>query len=218
MLTVRSCARARALWVRSPFDECNVWGYAVLPEVDISCRTCSHADQIIRLLSPQPTWSSRLRWRLIFTTGMVCSSPEDTHASFRPAGMEWSKLHCSGKVVPTYRRARRAVRRRATRGSACGHGGRSPVSGIGGESSEFMRAYTRQTDQGSPIILTLRGSRVTPLLTGDGCRLGSCGGWARSRCKCRGVLRFAVGGDRRMCMRSQLQSVSVVLNISVVLK
>ena len=44
-----------------------------------------------------------------------------THASFRPAGMEWSKLHCSGKVVPIYRRARRAVRRRATRSSDCGH-------------------------------------------------------------------------------------------------
>ena len=83
MLTVRSCARARALWVRSPFDECNVWGYAVLPEVDISCRTCSHADQIIRLLSPQPTWSSRLRWRLIFTTGMVCSSPEASPRQFQ---------------------------------------------------------------------------------------------------------------------------------------
>ena len=41
MLTVHSLhsrtrARARALRVRSPFDECNVWGYAVLPEVDTS--------------------------------------------------------------------------------------------------------------------------------------------------------------------------------------
>ena len=32
----------------TPYYECNVWGYAVLPEVDISCRacTCSNADQI----------------------------------------------------------------------------------------------------------------------------------------------------------------------------
>eukprot|EP00964_Phaeocystis_antarctica_P094987 scaffold61579_cov49-Phaeocystis_antarctica.AAC.1 len=41
-----------------------------------------------------------------------------------------------------------------------------------------MRAYTRQTDQGSPIILTLRGSRVTALLASGGCRLGCRGGWA----------------------------------------
>ena len=37
----------------TPYYECNVWGYAVLPEVDISCRACSHADQIrfARLIS-----------------------------------------------------------------------------------------------------------------------------------------------------------------------
>ena len=31
-LDSRTRARARALWVRSPYYECNVWGYAVLPE------------------------------------------------------------------------------------------------------------------------------------------------------------------------------------------
>ena len=25
----------------TPYYECNVWGYAVLPEVDISCRACT---------------------------------------------------------------------------------------------------------------------------------------------------------------------------------
>ena len=40
-LDSRKRARARALWVRSPYYECNVWGYAVLPEVDISCRACT---------------------------------------------------------------------------------------------------------------------------------------------------------------------------------
>ena len=131
MLTVRSCARARALWVRSPFDECNVWGYAVLPEVDISCRTCSHADQIIRLLSPQPTWSSRLRWRLIFTTGMVCSSPEASPRQFQARRNGVVKAALLGQSGPDIQE-----------GAACGeeagdeelglrplsrHGGRSPV-------------------------------------------------------------------------------------------
>ena len=45
-------ARGRALLVRSPYYECNVWGYAVLPGVDISCRADSHAGRIIKLLSP----------------------------------------------------------------------------------------------------------------------------------------------------------------------
>ena len=38
-------SRTRALWVRSPYYECSVWGYAVLPGVGISCRARSHADR-----------------------------------------------------------------------------------------------------------------------------------------------------------------------------
>eukprot|EP00964_Phaeocystis_antarctica_P110585 scaffold74933_cov54-Phaeocystis_antarctica.AAC.4 len=46
--STRARGRARALLVRSPYYECNVWGYAVLPGVDISCRAHSHAGRRIK--------------------------------------------------------------------------------------------------------------------------------------------------------------------------
>ena len=39
--------------VRGPYYECNVWGYAVLPGVEVRRHACSHPDRVIKLLSPK---------------------------------------------------------------------------------------------------------------------------------------------------------------------
>ena len=44
----------------TPYYECNVWGYAVLPEVDISCRACTMLIKYVfaRIIYGVSHWSS----------------------------------------------------------------------------------------------------------------------------------------------------------------